>query len=79
MGNSIIASSRRENAESKRLRLLLVKMVMPFYYLQLPFAAAIGFAVYAEVPDIWVWLGGAVICASGYYIARREAAGRRQA
>lgn len=54
-------------------------VVMPFYYLQLPFVAVIGFIVYAEVPEIWVWLGGGVICASGYYIARREHIDRRTA
>lgn len=47
-------------------------IVMPAYYLQLPFVAAIAFAVYGEVPAIWVWLGAAVICASTYYILRLE-------
>jgi drug/metabolite transporter (DMT)-like permease len=47
-------------------------IVMPAYYLQLPFIAAIAFGFYGEVPVIWVWLGALVICASTYYILRIE-------
>jgi drug/metabolite transporter (DMT)-like permease len=47
-------------------------IVMPAYYLQLPFVAAIAFAVYGEVPVIWIWVGALVICASTYYILRIE-------
>jgi drug/metabolite transporter (DMT)-like permease len=47
-------------------------IVMPAYYLQLPFVAAIAFAAYDEVPVIWVWVGAAVICASTYHILRIE-------
>jgi len=51
-------------------------IVMPAYYLQLPFVAVIGFFAFDEVPDAWVWAGAAVICASTYYITR---AGQRAA
>ena len=47
-------------------------IVMPAYYMLLPFAAVIGFFVFDEVPDIWVWAGAAVICASTYYITRSD-------
>lgn len=47
-------------------------IVMPAYYLLLPFAAAIGFFAFDEVPDIWVWAGAAVICGSTYYITRAD-------
>jgi drug/metabolite transporter (DMT)-like permease len=47
--------------------------VMPFDYLRLPVVAAIAYFAFGEVPDLWVWLGGAVIAASGLYIAQREA------
>ena len=47
-------------------------IVMPAYYLQLPLAAVIGFFAFDEVPDVWVWLGAGVICASTYYITRDE-------
>ena len=47
--------------------------VLALSYLRLPIAAFIGFAVFGEVPDIWVWVGACLICASATYIARREA------
>lgn len=64
---------------TRSLAVAPTSLVMPFYYLQLPFAAGIGFAVFEEVPEIWVWVGALVICASGYYIARHEARGRSKA
>ena len=48
-------------------------VVMSFDFLRLPIAAVIGFVLFAEFPDIWVWIGGAVICASSVFIAHREA------
>lgn len=47
--------------------------VIPFDYARLPFVAVIAFFLFGEVPDIWTWLGAAVIAASAIYIARREA------
>ncbi len=47
-------------------------VVMSFDFLRLPIAAVIGFVLFAEFPDIWVWIGGAVICASSVFIAYRE-------
>jgi drug/metabolite transporter (DMT)-like permease len=48
--------------------------VIPFHYMQLPFVAAIAFAAFGEVPDLWTLAGAAVIAGSAIYIARREAA-----
>ena len=50
-----------------------ISVVAPFDYVQLVFAAAIGFAFFNERPDIWTWVGAAVIIGSAFYIARREA------
>ncbi len=47
-------------------------VVMPAYYLQLPFGAVIGWFVFNETPDIWIWAGAAVICGSTYYIIRLD-------
>ncbi|MBT4906594.1 MAG: DMT family transporter [Rhodospirillaceae bacterium] len=49
-------------------------IVMPFNFLKLPFTVCLGFVFFAENPDIWTGAGAAVIFASSYYIARREAA-----
>lgn len=55
-----------------------VTVTQPIKFLTLVWAAAIGFFAYAEIPDIWVWVGGAVIFASASYIAHREAQMRRR-
>ena len=48
-------------------------VVMPFDFTRLPISALLAFLLFAEVPTIWTWIGGAVIFASTFYIARREA------
>lgn len=47
-------------------------VVAPFEYTGLVWASVLGFLVFAEVPGVSVLVGGAVIVASGLYIARRE-------
>ena len=49
-------------------------VVMPAHYLQLPFAALIGYFFFNDVPDIWVWPGAAIIFGATYYIVRVESA-----
>ena len=48
-------------------------LVLAMSYLRLPVAALMGYLIFSEVPEIWVWIGGAVIAGSSAYIARREA------
>ena len=48
-------------------------VIMPLDYLRLPFAAAIGLVMFSERPDMWTWIGAAVIIGSSAYVARREA------
>ncbi|MBU0726240.1 MAG: DMT family transporter [Alphaproteobacteria bacterium] len=48
--------------------------VQPVKFLQLFWAALIGFLVFSELPSVWTWIGSAIIVLSSYYIARREAA-----
>ncbi len=45
---------------------------MPFDYARLVFAAAYGYLFFAEVPDMWTWIGAAVLVASTLYIALRD-------
>jgi drug/metabolite transporter (DMT)-like permease len=47
--------------------------------MRLPFGAALGFAVFQEVPDLWVWLGGAVIFGAALYLARSDTGGGKPA
>lgn len=45
----------------------------PFTYLRLVILAGLGWWLFEETPDVWTWLGGAVIVCATLYIARREA------
>jgi len=46
--------------------------VLPFDFLQLVWAALLGFLVFGEVPDRWVWVGGTLIFLSSTYLALKE-------
>jgi len=46
--------------------------VLPYDFTRLIWASALGFLVFAEVPDLWTWIGGSVIFSSTVYIAFRE-------
>ena len=52
--------------------------VMPFDFLKLVWAAAMGYMFFAEVPTIYTWIGAPVIFFSGFYIAYRESVLARQ-
>lgn len=47
-------------------------LVLAFNFIRLPAAALAGFVFFSEVPEIWVWAGGAVIFASTILLAQRE-------
>jgi drug/metabolite transporter (DMT)-like permease len=42
--------------------------VSPFNYAQILGAALLGFLVFGQVPDLWLWSGAAVIAGSGVFI-----------
>lgn len=46
--------------------------VMPYDYTRMLFATLIGYLAFAEVPDIWTWIGAGIIASAAIYIARRE-------
>ena len=54
-------------------------LVEPVMFIRLPCVAAIGYVLFAQVPDLWTWIGAAVIFASTYGLARMEAAQERKA
>ena len=47
-------------------------LVVPFKYLNLAFAVALGYVVWGDLPDAWTWAGSAVLVACGLYILHRE-------
>ena len=52
-------------------------VLMPFDFLKLVWAAFLGIIFFAEVPDIYTWIGAAIVFASSFYIVLREAKLRR--
>ena len=52
--------------------------LQPIKFLQLFWAALIGFFFFSEAPAIWTWLGSAVIIGSATYIAHRESVAKKQ-
>lgn len=60
------------NAFTRAFKLADASAILPFDYARLPFVALIGFFLFAERPDIWTWVGAAVIAGAAIYIAHRE-------
>ncbi|MDA1323596.1 MAG: DMT family transporter [Proteobacteria bacterium] len=54
------------------------RIVQSFNFLRLPWAALIGWIMFAELPDKWTWIGAVVIFAGAYDVLRREAGLRRK-
>jgi len=53
------------------------RVVQPFDFLRLPFATVIGFVLFHELPDLWTWIGAAIIFLASTYAFRLEAATTR--
>jgi drug/metabolite transporter (DMT)-like permease len=56
-----------------------ISAVQPVKFLQLFWAALIGFFAFSEIPGVWTWVGSAIIVGSVSYIGHREALARKQA
>ena len=47
-------------------------LLAPLSYIQLIWASVFGFLLFGSLPDLWTWVGAAIIAASGLYTAHRE-------
>ena len=47
--------------------------VLPLDFLRLIWASLLGYFLFSQVPEVLVWIGGAVIFSSTIYLAYREA------
>lgn len=63
---------------SRAFILAEASLVSPVLFLRLPIVSAIGYVFFAQVPDVWAWIGAVVIFASTTYAARREALHHRR-
>jgi len=59
---------------ARALALADTAFCMPFDFTRLPFAAAIAYPLFGQLPDLWTVLGAAVIFAAAFSIATRERA-----
>ena len=64
---------------AKALEQAPASVVSPYLYGELLTSALVGLAIFGDFPDLWTWVGAAVVAASGIYIAYREGViGRRR-
>ena len=47
-------------------------LVVALHYTRLPIAAFVGFIMFSEFPEIWIWLGGAIIAGATIFLTWRE-------
>lgn len=59
-------------AVQRALRIGDASQTTPFDFIRLPCSALVGYLAFAEQPDVWVWVGAAIILASAVFIARTE-------
>jgi drug/metabolite transporter (DMT)-like permease len=59
---------------AQALRTTDVTLIMPIDFTKLIWASLLGFLVFAELPDIWTWIGGTIIFAAAFYVAATERA-----
>lgn len=64
-------------AFTQAFRHAAVGTLAPFEYLAMIWAVAIGYAVWAELPDAWIWAGSGIVIGSGLFILHRETLARR--
>jgi len=60
-------------AMNQAFKLADASAVLPLDFTKLIWAAALGYLLFGEVPDLWTWVGGALIFGSATYIGMREA------
>jgi drug/metabolite transporter (DMT)-like permease len=57
---------------TEALSLADTSVVMPIDFTKLIWISAIAYLAFGEVPDVFTWIGGAIIFASTFYIGLRE-------
>lgn len=67
-----ISGTASQLALAEALKVAETTAIMPFDFLKIIWAAMFGFLLFAEIPDLFIWIGAAIIFASTFYIAWRE-------
>ncbi|VAW22689.1 Permease of the drug/metabolite transporter (DMT) superfamily [hydrothermal vent metagenome] len=63
----------------KALRIGEASVISNMEYSKLIYAAILGYALFGEIPDIYTWVGAAIIIGSSAYIFRREVIKKKDA
>ena len=67
-----MASTYTRRSDDLVLALADATAVMPIDFTKLPFVALIAYLAFAEIPDLWTWIGAAVIFGASIYMAHHE-------
>ena len=65
-------------AMTQGMKLGDISVVMPIDFFRLIWVAILAWLIFAEIPDLFTWIGGAMIFASATYIAIRESNKRKK-
>jgi drug/metabolite transporter (DMT)-like permease len=57
---------------TRALRIADASVILPIDFMRVPIVAVVGFLIYSEALDPWVFVGALVIFASNYYVVRAE-------
>lgn len=60
-------------------RLVEISALQPLSFLTIIWASVLGYWFFAQVPDVWIFIGGALIVLSTSYVAHREQALAKEA
>ena len=67
-----------QRAFNRSMALADATVVLPFNFTRLIWAALFGFLFFAEIPDIWTWVGGTVIFLASVWLTRISTARKKQ-
>ena len=78
LGLTALLATSGHYCMTRALEAAEVSAVQPFTFLQLVWATILGLILFDETPDVWIWIGGAVIVASATWMAQQEVRSIRQ-
>lgn len=72
LGGIGVLSSIRQVSLAQAFKLADATAILPLDFVKLILAAIVGYFVFAEVPDLATWIGGAMIFGAATFVAVRE-------
>ena len=78
LGLTALLATSGHYCMTRALEAAEVSAVQPFTFLQLVWATILGLILFDETPDVWIWVGGAVIVGSATWMAQQEVRSIRQ-